>query len=141
MILSRTTKLAVAIALAGLGLTGIAQSSSAQNELPSEPASELPSELPSELSSDLQILTAERLQNLAVQAADDIPEELLRTEIITEARSPLTGEPISAAEYAQLLESIENTPADGSLISSNIRNLILLLQFRRTLKPILPFIP
>ncbi len=129
MILSRATKLAVAIALAGLGLTGIAKSSSAQSELPNE----LPNALP--------ILTDERLQNLAVQEPGGIPEELLRTEIITEARSPLTGEPLSAAEYAQLLESIENTPADGTLISSEIRHLILILQLRRTLKPILPFIP
>lgn len=125
MILSRATKLAVAIALAGLGLTGIATSSSAQNELPNE----------------LPILTDGGIQHLGVQEPDDIPEELLRTEIITEARSPLTGEPVSAAEYAQLLESLENTPANGTLISSEIRHLILLLQLRRNLKPILPFIP
>ncbi|PZO61379.1 MAG: hypothetical protein DCF15_00260 [Phormidesmis priestleyi] len=99
------------------------------------------SELQGELQSDLQIIPDDQLQNLAVPEPDDIPEELLRIEIITEARSPLTGEPLSAAEYAQLLESIQNTPADGSLISSEIRQLIQLLQIRRTLRPVLPFIP
>ncbi len=133
MILSMATKLAVAIAFAGLELMGIAQSSSAQTEIQSE--------LQGKLQGELQIIPDDQLQNLAVQEPDDIPEELLRTEIITEARSPLTGEPLSAAEYAQLLESIQNTPADGSLISSEIRQLIQLLQIRRTLRPVLPFIP
>lgn len=133
MILSMATKLAIAIAFASLGLMGIAKSSSAQNEIQSE--------LQGELQSDLQIIPDDQLQNLAVPEPDDIPEELLRIEIITEARSPLTGEPLSAAEYAQLLESIQNTPADGSLISSEIRQLIQLLQIRRTLRPVLPFIP
>ncbi len=137
MILSMATKLAIAIAFASLGLMGIAKSSSAQNEIQSE----LQGKLQGELQSDLQIIPDDQLRNLAVPEPDDIPEELLRTEIITEARSPLTGEPLSAAEYAQLLESIQNTPADGSLISSEIRQLIQLLQIRRTLRPVLPFIP
>ncbi len=118
IMLNIVTKLAVAIVLANLGLISIAHSSRAQNELPGE----------------WQIFPDE-------QQTDDIPEELLRTEIITEARSPLTGEPLSAAEYAQLMESIGNTPADGTLISAEIRRLIQLLQIRRALKPIIPFIP
>lgn len=129
MILSMATKLAIALAFTGLGLMRIAESSSAQNAIQSG------------LQGDLQIIPDDQRQNPAAQEPDDIPEELLRTEIITEARSPLTGESLSAAEYAQLLESIQNTPADGSLISSEIRQLIQLLQIRRTLRPVLPFIP
>lgn len=72
-------------------------------------------------------------------ADDDIPEEILRTEIITAARSPLTGEPLSAAEYAQLLETLE-APAGGTLVSQDIQYLFFLLELRRRLKPILPFI-
>ena len=33
---------------------------------------------------------------------EDTPEEILRTEIITEARSPINGELLTAAEYAEL---------------------------------------
>ncbi len=70
---------------------------------------------------------------------DEIPEEILRTEIITEARSPLTGEPISAAEYAQLQAELAE-PAGGNLVSQDIRYLLFLLQVRRAIKPIVPFI-
>ncbi|MEO1394445.1 MAG: hypothetical protein AAFV90_16175 [Cyanobacteria bacterium J06634_5] len=72
-------------------------------------------------------------------AAEDIPEEILRTEIITEARSPLTGEPVSAAEYAQLQDELAG-PAGGTLTNQNLRRLFFLLEIRRAIKPILPFI-
>ncbi|MBE9079327.1 hypothetical protein IQ241_18840 [Romeria aff. gracilis LEGE 07310] len=71
---------------------------------------------------------------------EEIPEEILRTEIITEARSPLNGEPLSPAAYAELqaqLEARQTTPT----VRSDLRQLILLLQIRRGLKPILPFLP
>lgn len=71
--------------------------------------------------------------------AEEIPEEILRTEIITEARSPLTGEPISAADYAQLTDELR-APAGGNLVSQDIDYLIYLLQIRRAIKPILPFL-
>ncbi len=38
----------------------------------------------------------------ALPPPEDLPEEILRTEIITEARSPIDGQPITPAEYAQL---------------------------------------
>ncbi len=69
----------------------------------------------------------------------EIPEEILRTEIITEARSPLTGEPLSAADYAQLQAELA-APAGGNLVSDDLRYLIYLLQLRRAVKPILPFL-
>ena len=70
---------------------------------------------------------------------EDIPEEILRTEIITEARSPLTGQPISAADYAQLTDELRS-PAGGNLVTQDIGYLIYLLQIRRAIKPILPFL-
>ncbi len=73
-----------------------------------------------------------------VSAPDEIPEEILRTEIITAARSPLTGEPLSAAEYAQLLETLE-APAGNTLVNEQIRYLVFLLQIRRSIRPIVPF--
>ncbi len=71
--------------------------------------------------------------------AEEIPEEILRTEIITEARSPLTGEPLTATEYAQLEAQLAE-PAGSNLVSEDLRYLIFLLQLRRAVKPILPFI-
>lgn len=76
---------------------------------------------------------------LALPPQDDIPEEILRTEIITEARSPLNGEPISAADYATLQEHLRD-PNTEPVVNPDIAQLIQLLQLRRTLKPILPFL-
>lgn len=75
----------------------------------------------------------------ALPPPEDIPEEILRTEIILQARSPLTGEPLTAAEYQQLQETLRENEA--ARVSSDIRELIFLLQLRRVLKPIIPFIP
>ncbi|PZO22181.1 MAG: glutathione S-transferase [Leptolyngbya foveolarum] len=80
---------------------------------------------------------AERL--IPVEETADIPEEILRTEIITGARSPLTGEPLTAAEYAQLQEALAN-PVEPNRVSDDIRYLVFLLQLRRAVRPILPFI-
>ena len=71
---------------------------------------------------------------------NEIPEEILRTEIITGARSPITGEPMTAAEYAQLQAALDE-PVGAPLVSDDIRYLVFLLQIRRAVRPILPFIP
>lgn len=70
----------------------------------------------------------------------DIPEEILRTEIITDARSPITGKRLSAADYAQLQAELA-APAGDTLVSQDVRYLFFLLQFRRAIQPILPFLP
>lgn len=75
----------------------------------------------------------------ALPPPKEIPEEVLRTEIILEARSPITGDPLTAAEYAQLQETLSQN-ADP-LLSSQIRELIFLLQIRRVLRPIIPLLP
>jgi hypothetical protein len=79
------------------------------------------------------------LTTMALPPPAETPEEVLRTEIILEARSPLTGEPLTAAEYAQLQETLAENPTP--LVASEIRELILLLQLRRVFRPILPFLP
>lgn len=76
---------------------------------------------------------------LALPPPEDTPEEILRTEIITEARSPLTGEPLSAADYAVLVEQLQD-PNRNPQVSPEVAQLIGLLQFRRVIRPILPFI-
>jgi hypothetical protein len=84
-----------------------------------------------------EVTTAEMTESNAV--SEEIPEEILRTEIITEARSPLNGELLNATEYAQLEAQLAE-PAGGNLVSEDLRHLIYLLQIRRAFKPILPFI-
>ncbi|HZG39140.1 MAG TPA: hypothetical protein VEZ50_10720 [Nodosilinea sp.] len=78
--------------------------------------------------------------SLALPPPEEIPEEILRTEVITEARSPLNGEPISAADYAVLQERWRD-PNVEVVVNPEIADLIQLLRFRRVLKPILPFLP
>ncbi|PPS44742.1 hypothetical protein [Chroococcidiopsis sp. TS-821] len=77
---------------------------------------------------------------LALPPPEDIPEEILRTEIITEARSPIDGKRLSAAEYAELqaqLQSRQVTPP----LSAQVREAVQLLRLRRIIRTLLPFLP
>lgn len=85
-----------------------------------------------------EMLSTEALST-ELNTDEDIPEEILRTEIITGARSPLTGEVLSAAEYAQLQATLA-APAGDTLVSDDLEYLIFLLQFRRAVRPIIPFL-
>lgn len=76
---------------------------------------------------------------MALPPPDEIPEEILRTEVIVEARSPLNGAPISAADYATLQDHLQDPNIDV-LVSSDLVQLIQLLQLRRVFRPILPFL-
>ncbi len=76
---------------------------------------------------------------LALPPPNDIPEEILRTEIITEAQSPLNGERLSPADYAALEEELRD-PNTEPVVNPDIAQLIQLLQLRRIVKPILPFL-
>lgn len=69
----------------------------------------------------------------------DVPEEILRTEIIVEARSPITGDLLTAAEYTQLQAALEREGRAPQL-NSDIRQIVYLLRIRRILKPFIPFI-
>ena len=74
----------------------------------------------------------------ALPPAEDIPEEILRTEIILEGRSPVNGEPLSAAEYEELKADLAQR-AIAPQVNSDIRELIFLLQVRKLIKSIIPF--
>ncbi len=76
---------------------------------------------------------------LALPPPEEIPEEILRTEVITEARSPLDGEPLSAADYAALQEHLRD-PNTEPVVRPDIAELIQLLRLRRLLRPVLPFL-
>lgn len=76
----------------------------------------------------------------ALPDANEIPEEVLRTEIILDARSPIDGEPISAAEYAELQVLLEESEYPPS-VSSDIQQLIFLLRVRRFIRIFVPIFP
>ena len=85
------------------------------------------------------ILLATNQKSLALPPADDIPEEVLRTEIILEARSPIDGRPLTASEYAQLQEEKAKSPYPPQ-INSKIRTIVFLLQILDFVRTTVPFL-
>jgi hypothetical protein len=77
---------------------------------------------------------------LALPPEEDIPEEVLRTEIITEARSPVDGTPLTAAEYAELQAELEAGPDTRPQLSPQVENIITLLYIRRAIRSVFPFL-
>ncbi len=75
---------------------------------------------------------------MALPPADDIPEEILRTEIILEGRSLVNGKPLSAAEYESQKAQLAQTPFNPEL-NSDIQQIIFLLQIRKFIKTVIPF--
>jgi hypothetical protein len=76
-------------------------------------------------------------------AQEDIPEEVLRAEIYTDARSPIDGKQLTAAEYTELMEklrSLDSIPPED-FVSPKVREVIGLLKLRKFLKQFIPFIP
>ena len=69
---------------------------------------------------------------------EDIPEEILRTEIILEGRSPMDGKPLTAGEYAELQAQIAQDPFP-TVLNSQVREIIFLLGIRKFLKTVTPF--
>jgi hypothetical protein len=72
----------------------------------------------------------------ALPPPTDMPEEYLRTQIILEARSPLNGEVLSAAEYAELLAQIEKQLSDReneAFIKPSYKEALFLLRLRKIL--------
>lgn len=70
---------------------------------------------------------------------DDLPEEVLRLEIITEVRSPIDGKPMSAADYAEWQAQQQENPHPELSLPTDVRQGILLLQIRRALRSLWPF--
>jgi hypothetical protein len=73
--------------------------------------------------------------------ATEIPEEVLRTEIILEGRSPIDGKPLTAAEYAELQAEIAEANQVEPEVPSDLKNLVGLLKLRKFIKTVLPFFP
>lgn len=75
---------------------------------------------------------------MALPPPEDLPEEVLRTEIITEGRSPIDGEPVTATEYAEIQQEQgeRNLPPN---VNAEVQHTIFLLRIRKLLQTILPF--
>jgi len=78
---------------------------------------------------------------LALPPAEDVPEEVLRTQIILDARSPIDGKPMTPADYATL-QTQQQTPYEPPpQLSPQVRGVVTQLRLRRFIKRFLPFIP
>lgn len=75
---------------------------------------------------------------VALPPPEDLPEEVMRTEIITGARSPVDGKPLTAAEYVELQAQLQPPPNIEPLISPKLRNNIFLLRVRRLIRTVIP---
>lgn len=77
----------------------------------------------------------------ALPAAEDVPEEILRTQIVLDARSPIDGKPMTPAEYAAF-QTQQQTPYEPpAQLSPQVRGVVGTLRIRRFIKRFLPFIP
>lgn len=76
----------------------------------------------------------------ALPPTSDIPEEILRSEIITEARSPIDGKPLSAAEFAELVVNIQQQQirdaGKTAVANPQIKNVLFLLRLRGFLRSV-----
>ncbi|MBZ8182392.1 hypothetical protein G3T18_20215 [Oscillatoria salina IIICB1] len=80
----------------------------------------------------LCLIAAQIQPSFALPPPEEVPEEVLRTEIVTEANSPLDGERLTAAEYAELQAELAESKFPPQL-SPELRHLIFLLRIRELL--------
>lgn len=87
------------------------------------------------------VLLNQPIQAQPLPPPEDIPEEILQTEIILDARSPIDGEPLTAAEYAELQAQLQIDAEDvPGRVTPRLQTLISLLRIRKLLRPLLPFL-
>ncbi len=72
---------------------------------------------------------------------EEVPEEVLRQEMIFEARSPLNGAPLTATEYAELQADIEQLNQVTPQVSPKLQQLMMLVKLRKFIKTVLPIVP
>jgi hypothetical protein len=83
--------------------------------------------------------TAAAESQVALPPPEEVPEEVLRTEIILPARSPIDGEPMSPAEYAQLQERLQENTATRNRVNPDVEHTVFMLRLLRLFKTITPF--
>lgn len=90
------------------------------------------------LSSPTILLVCIANPGVALPPPEDTPEEVLRTEIITEVRSPVDGQPLTPSQYAQLQAQLQTSPFPPQ-IDPKLRELIFLLRIRKLFRTFIPF--
>ncbi len=85
-----------------------------------------------------QVASSVMANNLLPNA--DIPEEVLRAEIITEARSPINGTALSAQDFAELVvntkQQLDRDDAIAATTNPTFKEAIFLLRLRGFLKSV-----
>ena len=79
------------------------------------------------------LVTLSNSSTRALPPPEDIPEEILRTEIILDGRSPIDGVALNPAEYAELQAQLQESSFEPNL-SSDVKQIIFLLEIRRLIK-------
>jgi hypothetical protein len=71
---------------------------------------------------------------------NDIPEEVLRAEIITEGRSPIDGKALSAIEFAELVvnmkQQLDRENAAAATTNPKVRETLVLIRLRSFLRSV-----
>lgn len=75
---------------------------------------------------------------IALPPPEDIPEEVLRAEIITEGRSPIDGSAVTAAEYAEIEREIAEREFSPT-VNADIQHTIFLIRLLNLVDVINPF--
>jgi hypothetical protein len=78
------------------------------------------------------------LPAIALPPPQDVPEEVLRTQVIVEARDR-SGQPIAPGAYAQLQQAIDRRNQDNPQISEELQSLLLQLRLLSVIKSVIPF--
>ncbi len=76
---------------------------------------------------------------LALPPPEEVPEEVLREEVILQGRSPIDGSPLSPVEYAELEEELGEFPEGSVAVNPEIQSLVFQLKLLRLLKDVVPF--
>jgi hypothetical protein len=74
---------------------------------------------------------------VALPAPEDVPEEVLRTQIITEGRSPIDGTAVTATEYATIEQALTEHRLPPN-INAEIQHTIFLLRVLKLFKTVNP---
>ncbi|GAB4139121.1 MAG: hypothetical protein Fur0046_14120 [Cyanobacteria bacterium J069] len=77
----------------------------------------------------------------ALPPPEDVPEEVLRTQIVLEGRSPATGQPLTASQQAVQQRDRQTALDQPRDLPPQVQQIVILLKLRRLLRPVLPFIP
>ncbi|MGK7912859.1 MAG: hypothetical protein AB4050_15500 [Synechococcus sp.] len=76
---------------------------------------------------------------VALPPPDDIPEEVLRAQVVLEGRSAIDNSELSPTEYAELQALLEESQEVTPRVSPELQRLILLLKLRKILRTVTPF--